>query len=111
MTEIETISFNEFKKIDLRIGVIKTVEDIEGKDKLLKLKVDLGEKEIQLIAGIKELYSKEELEGKQIVVVCNLQPARIGGQLSEGMLLAAGADNDYALITVDKERKSGTKVE
>ena len=107
----ETIGFNEFKKLDLRIAEIKTVEDVEGKDKLYKLTIEVGEKEKILVAGIKQQYPKEELVGKQIIIVNNLQPAKIGGILSEGMLLAAYDSKNLALLTVDKRMETGTLVE
>lgn len=107
----EVIELNEFKKIDLRIGKVIEVEDIEGKDKLFKLKVDLGSEKRTLVAGVKGIYSAEELKGKNIVVVTNLKPATIAAITSQGMLLAAVEGNSISIITPDKEMKPGTRVE
>lgn len=106
------ISLNEFKKIELKTAKIIAVEDIEGKDKLYKLTVDLGKEKKTLVAGIKPYYTKDELKGKTIVVVANLEPAKIAGTESQGMLLAAKAlDDSYAIVTIDKEVNPGITVE
>lgn len=102
------ISLKEFQKLELRIAEIKEVEDITGKDKLFKIKIDLGDEERTIVAGIKKSYEKEELIGKQIVVITNLEPAMICGIKSEAMLLAAG--DDAVLLTTDRKVKNGAKV-
>ncbi|MFO7872086.1 MAG: methionine--tRNA ligase subunit beta [Candidatus Undinarchaeales archaeon] len=109
MTQID---FNEFKKIELRAGKILSAEEIEGKDKIYKLNVDIGEEERTIVAGVAEYYKTEELEGKMIVVVKNLKPAKIAGIKSEGMLLAAYDDkeNICVLISPEKEVKPGMQV-
>lgn len=109
MTEIK---FNEFKKTDLRAGKILSAEEIEGKDKIYKLKVDIGEEERTIVAGVAEYYKTDELEGKMIVVVKNLKPAKIAGINSEGMLLAAYDDNENTcvLVSPEKEVKPGMQV-
>ncbi len=105
------ISFDDFKKIDLKTAKILTAEKIEGSNKLLKLKVDLGSEKRQLVAGIAEDYKPEELPGKKILMVTNLEPAEIFGVKSEGMLLAASSDQgDLSLATVDKDIVEGSKV-
>ncbi|MEN7982230.1 MAG: methionine--tRNA ligase subunit beta [Nanoarchaeota archaeon] len=88
------IQFEDFAKVDLRVGEIKEVEEIEGADKLWKLSVDLGKEigERTICAGIKEYYSKEELMNKKIIVVVNLAPRKMRGIESQGMLLAASED-------------------
>jgi len=106
---METLSFQDFQRMELKIGKIIAVEDIEGKDKLYKLKVDVGN-EITLVAGIKENYSKEDLEGKEIVVITNLQPATIAGITSQGMLLAADVNGEPVLLSVGKEILPGEKI-
>lgn len=84
------INYEHFSKIQLKVGRIVNVEDIEGKDKLYKLTVNLGEIENRtLLAGIKKHYSKEELLERQIIVVANLEPKKMGAFVSQGMLLAA----------------------
>ncbi len=102
------ISFDEFKKMELKTGTIKSVEDIEGTDKLYKIIVDTGE-ERQIVAGIKQDYTKEELIGKQIIVVTNLEPVKLRGVESNGMLLAV-EDEKVVLLTADKPVKNGLKV-
>lgn len=85
------ISFDDFAKLDLKVGTILEVEDIEDSEKLLKLKVDLGEESPrQILAGLKLWYKMEKLVGKQFVFVANLEPRMMMGLESNGMLLAAG---------------------
>jgi methionine--tRNA ligase beta chain len=103
------IKFNDFKKLDIRIGKILSAEKVENADKLLKLRVDVGE-ERQLIAGIAETYSPEDLVGKEIPVLVNLEPAKIKGVESNGMILAIEVDGKAILINPDKEVKPGSKV-
>lgn len=102
------IKFNDWEKIDLRIGTILDVKDHPNADKLYILKVDIGE-ERQLVAGIKKDYSKEEIIGKQIVMIANLEHSKIRGIESHGMLLAVG-DEEISLLTVNKKVKNGEKV-
>lgn len=106
----EKISYEEFRKVELRAATILLVEDIAGKDKLYKLLIDLGSEKRIIIAGIKQAYSKEELVGRQIVVVANLLPAKIAGIESNGMMLAAGEQNVDAIILLDKKIANGTIV-
>jgi methionine--tRNA ligase beta chain len=88
------ITFEDFAKVDLRVGEIKEVEEIADADKLWKLSVDLGEENLRTIcAGIKKYYSKEDLLNKKIIVVSNLAPRKMRGVESQGMLLAA-SDSD-----------------
>ena len=95
-------------KLNLKVGKIKEVNEHPDADKLYLLKVDIG-KTIQLVAGLKKHYSKEELQGKKIVVVCNLEPAKLRGEKSEGMLLAADNGKEIGLLTV-KKSKPGEQV-
>jgi len=107
---MENINFEEFQKIDLRVGKIIEAEKIEGTDKLLKLKVDLGEEKRQLVAGIAKFYQPEDLIGKEIVVVANLEPKILKGVESQGMLLAADVEGKPVLLKPDKEVPPGTKI-
>ena len=107
---MENINFEEFQKIDLRIGKIIEAEKIEGADKLLKLKVDLGEEKRQLVAGIAKFYQPEDLIGKEIVVVANLEPKILRGVESQGMLLAADVEGKPVLLKPDQEVPPGTKI-
>ncbi len=103
------ISINDFAKVELRVGRVIQAERVEGSNKLLKIKVDVGE-ERQIVAGIGKVYSPEELVGKQIVVVTNLKPAKLMGIESQGMLLAAGDENNLSIVTLEKEIPVGTRV-
>ncbi len=111
----EIINYEQFSKTDLRVGTIKKAEDVDGADKLLKLEVDLG-KEIgkrTILAGIKQHYKKEELTGKQIIVVVNLEPRKMKGLESQGMLLAAVSEDHSKVILLSPEKKieNGSKVQ
>ena len=112
---VEIISFDEFKKTELKVAKILSAEDIPGKDKLYKLEIDIGEEKPRILfAGLKPFYSKKELQGKSIIVVANLQPKPLKGTgiVSEGMLLAAVAeDGSFAFLTVEKPVKPGTPAE
>ena len=109
----KTIGFEDFSKLDLRVAEIKKVEEITEADKLWKLTIDVGELGERVIcAGIKEHYSQKELKGKKIIIVSNLEPRKMKGILSNGMLLAAVSDNheNISLLTVDRDIENGTKV-
>ncbi len=104
------INFEEFQKIDLRVAKVITAEKIEGSKKLLKLEIDLGKEKRQLVAGISQFYSPEELIGREIVVLVNLEPRKIKGVESQGMLLAADDRGNPVLLKPDKEVPPGTKI-
>jgi methionyl-tRNA synthetase len=104
------ITFDEFKKIELKTAKIINAERIIGTDKLIKLDIDLGTEKRQIVAGIGMVYSPEELVGKNIVVVSNLQKAKIRGVESYGMLLAAVDGENISLVTLDKDIKPGSPV-
>ncbi len=108
---MDNITFDDFLKIDLRVAEIKTCEDIEGADKLYKLTIDMGEERL-IVAGIKQYYSKEELVGKRIAVVANLEPRKLRGIMSHGMLLAASNEDrsSIVLLTPDKAIPNGSKI-
>lgn len=109
-SETEKLSYDDFIKLDLRIATILEAERVEGTDKLMKLQIEVGEEKRQIIAGIAEYYQAEDLPGKQIVVVANLKPAKIRGVVSNGMLLAANADENLVLVTPEKPIASGIRV-
>jgi len=104
------ITIDDFKKIDLRVAKILAAERVPGTDKLLKLKVTLGVEERQLVAGIAQDYPPEELVGKQLIVVANLEPVTIRGVQSQGMLLAAMSQGRVILATMDAETEPGSKI-
>jgi methionyl-tRNA synthetase len=104
------IPFEEFSKIDFRVAEVKEAEKVKGADKLLRLKIDLGSEEREIVAGIAQAYPPEEMVGKKIVVVTNLKPAKIRGIESKGMLLAAKDGEILSLVSVDKDVKKGSKI-
>lgn len=104
------INFEEFQKLDLRVGNIIEAEKVDGSDKLLKLKVNLGSEEKQIIAGIGKQYEVEELINRQIIVVANLEPRILFGLESQGMLLAINNDDKLALLKPDKEMLCGSRI-
>ena len=108
MTEI---SFEDWKKLDIRIGQIKEVKDHPDADKLLVLKVDIGNEVRTLVAGIKQYYKKEELLGKKVVVFANLKPAVLRGIKSEGMILAAVKGDKVVLLQPDKQIDNGALIQ
>ena len=103
------ISFEEFMKLDLRIGTIKKAEAIPGSKKLIKLTVDIGEERI-LVAGIVGHYYEDELLEKQVVVVANLEPAKLMGVESHGMVLAAEDGSGVHLLVPDAVTTPGSIV-
>jgi methionyl-tRNA synthetase len=104
------INLEDFSKVQLRVAEVKQAEKVSGADKLLKLKVQVGSAEKQLVAGIAQFYQPEELIGKKIIVVDNLKPATLRGITSQGMLLAAQDGKGLVLLTVDKDIGSGAKI-
>jgi len=104
------LSFDDFKKMELRIGRVVSVEDHPNADKLYVMKVDLGGEERQLVAGLKKHYTAEQLEGRLIVVVANLEPAVLRGVESQGMLLAAGEGDMVSVLQPDADVAPGAKV-
>ncbi len=108
---MENITFEHFKQMELRVAEIKACEDVPGADRLYRLTIDMGE-ERQIVAGIKGHYTKEELVGKKIAVVANLEPRTIRGLSSHGMLLAASdaEKKSVVLLTTDKEIPNGSSI-
>ena len=104
------VNFDDFSKLDIKIGKILEVNLHPDAEKLYLLKVDVGDKTIQLVAGIKPFYTPEQLENKLIVVLTNLEPKNIRGVLSEGMVLAAQGKDDISLVISDKEIAVGSIV-
>jgi methionyl-tRNA synthetase len=100
------IPYEDFAKVDLRIGQIRSAEPHPNADKLVVLQVDLGGAQRQLIAGIRGYYEPADLVGRQIVVVANLAPRMMRGRESQGMLLAACSDDRSSVILVSPEKPS-----
>ncbi len=106
----EVITMKEFKKLDIRIGTVTEVEKVPGSDKLYKLQVDIGGELRQIVTGLVDWYTADDLAGKVIAVVLNMKPAKIFGQWSYGMLLAAEIDGKLALLTTDHEIPNGARI-
>lgn len=111
------ISFDDFAKIELKVAKIIEAEKVEGSEKLVKLKLDLCEKDEaglsvdrQIVAGIGKAYDVESLPGKEVVIVANLEPRTLMGVQSCGMLLAAADDNGPVLLMPDRHVAPGVKV-
>ncbi len=109
--ETNLISIDDFFKVDLRVGKVVEAERVEKADRLLRLQVDVGGQQRQLVAGIAQHYEPQDLVGQHVVVVANLQPAKIRGVESQGMLLAAsGADGTVTIVQPLKAVESGSQV-
>ncbi|MGC8572682.1 MAG: methionine--tRNA ligase subunit beta [Caldisphaera sp.] len=108
----EAVDYSEFSKIDLRVGKILSVELVPNSRKLLKLMVDLGTEQRQILAGLQKWYKPEELVGKLVIVVANLKPKVMGGLESQGMILAApcGEDQKPVILTPLEPVNPGSKV-
>jgi methionine--tRNA ligase beta chain len=104
------ISIDEFRKIELRVATIRSAEPHPNADKLMVLQIDLGSEQRQICAGIRSHYTAEELVGRQIVVVANLETAKLRGLESQGMLLAASDEGRVIMLTPEKSVQAGSKV-
>ncbi len=103
-------TIDDFRRLELRIAEIREVNDHPNADKLLILTLDLGGRQKQVVAGIKAFYSKEELIGKQVVLVDNLDPVVLRGVESQGMILAGSDESMLAVVSPDKKLKPGSIV-
>src|SRR3989344_4669851 len=104
------ITLDDFKKIELKVAKVLSAENIEGSQKLLKLQVDLGSEQRQILSGIAKYYSPAALVGRQIVIITNLDPGRRMGLESQGMVLAAGDGEVISLLVPDKDTPAGTPI-
>lgn len=105
------VSIDDFAKVELKVGTVVEAEEVEGSEKLIKLKVDLGEETPrQVLAGVKQWYQSTDLIGKQVVLVANLEPRMMMGLESQGMLLAASFEDKPVFLTVPTEVPPGTKI-
>lgn len=107
----ELVSYDDFKKLDIRVALIESVERVPKADKLYKLSITLGDEKRTLVAGLAEQYKADELKGKKIVILANLEPRKLRGILSEGMLLAAVDGDIVSVLTPDKNIPPGAKIE
>ena len=108
--EKELVNYDDFKKLDIRIALIENVEKVQNAVKLLKLSIDLGSEKRTIVAGLAEFYNAKDLIGKKIVVLINLEPRKLRGILSHGMLLAADDGKVVSLLTPEKDIPPGTKI-
>lgn len=104
------LTIEDFRKLELKVAVIKEVNDHPNADRLYVITVDLGDKTKQVVAGIKASYQKEDLLGKQVVVVDNLEPAILRGVESQGMILAASDEEGIAIVCPLRKMKLGSIV-
>jgi len=104
------INIKEFQKLELIIAKVKDVQEHPNADRLYVIKVDTGSEERQLVAGIRPSYTADELVGKRVVIVSNLEPATIRGEESQGMILAASDENGHSVLMPDKEVALGSRV-
>ena len=104
------INIDEFAKMDMQVAEIIKAETVEGSDKLLKIQLDLGHKQVQVFSGIKDDYSTGDLIGKKVIALVNLAPRKMRFGVSEGMILAAEDKTGCFLLTVDQGASAGMKV-
>ncbi len=108
----EEITIEDFEKIDMRVVKVLSCEPVKGAKKLLKLKVDIAGEERQVISGVAQFYKPEDLIGKYVILVANLKPVTLRGELSQGMIIAASSDDDSKLFTatIEGELPTGSQV-
>jgi methionyl-tRNA synthetase len=107
---VALIEFDDFLKVAMKVGTIRSCAKVEGSDKLLCSQIDMGSEVRQIVSGIAQYYSPEEMVGKQVVVVTNLKPRKIRGVMSHGMILCATTPEGYRVLTVDRLVPSGADV-
>ena len=105
------ITFEDFKKLDARVGTVTQVERVPRTEKLYRILVDLGPLGVrQTVSSLVGYYEPNELMGRRVVFLCNLKPTKFAGEVSQGMLLAAEQDNKLALLTTDREMGNGARI-
>ncbi|MCX6710397.1 MAG: tRNA-binding protein [Candidatus Woesearchaeota archaeon] len=110
---MEEINFEDWKKLDLRVGKVIEIERVPKTEKLYKLQVEIGlEKPIQIVTSLVPYYKEDEIMGKEIIVLANLKKAKFGGEISEGMLLCAETENGdkCVLLTTERKIEPGTRI-
>ena len=107
---MDIVTFDEFKKMDFRVGEILKAERVPGTDKLLQIEVNIGTEKRTMVAGVGDTYSADELVGKKLVVIVNLKPAVIRGIESQAMLLAAEVGGKAIIPFFDRDVSAGAKV-
>jgi len=104
------VTYEDFAKLELRVGLVKNAEILEKSEKLLKLTVDFGTEERQVLSGIRKFYSPEDVVGKKFVFVTNLQKRKIMGMESQAMIMAAEDEGGIVLLQPEKDITPGSKV-
>jgi len=105
------INFNQFNDIEIRIGTVKEAEKVEGTEKLIKLQIDLGSETRQIVSGIADQFEADQLVGKQIPILVNLEPKKFRGVDSQGMILVAESeDGNLTMLQPQSEVPPGTRV-
>lgn len=109
---MDEIEYNDFKKLEMRVGKIIEVERVPNTDKLYRLQVNIGNKKIQIVTSLVPYYNEKELQDQKIIVLVNLKPIKFHGELSEGMLLCAEKDDESecVVLTVEKDIEVGTSI-
>ncbi len=109
---MNNITFDDWKKLNIKVGQVLEVERVPKTNKLYKIKVDIGDKTIQIVSSLVPYYKEEELLKEKIIVLDNLEPTKFAGELSEGMLLCAETvdESKCVLLTVHKDIESGTPI-
>ena len=108
--DVTQIGIADFQKVQLKVAKVLTAERVPKSEKLLKLQVDIGTEQRQIVAGIGKKYAPEEMVGRTIVVVANLKPAKLMGIESQGMVLAAGDQEVLELLNMSQEIPAGTRI-
>jgi methionine--tRNA ligase beta chain len=108
--KVDTITFDDFKKLDIKIGKILSAEKVKGTDKLMKMEVDIGAEKRQLVAGIAEFFEPIHLIGKEVPVLLNLETRNIRGLVSQGMILAVDVDGKPVIMHPEQEVPPGSIV-
>lgn len=106
----EEIGIDDFAKVELRVAQVLSAEPVKGADKLLKLQLDLGYEKRQVVSGIAKFYTPDDLVGRKVICVTNLKPAKLRGELSQGMILAASHGDQLTLATVPDSMPNGAIV-
>lgn len=109
-TENDQITIDDFRKVNLRTATVVAAEKLQGSDKLLKLQVDVAGKPRQIVAGIAQFYSPEQMIGRKVVIVANLKPAKLRGEMSEGMLLAVKWEDRLEVLIAPEESPPGSPI-
>ena len=108
---MDQIKYDDFAKVEFKIGEIKEATEVEGSEKLLKLQVDFGEEKLRnVFSGIKKWYQPGDLIGKKTVFVTNIEPKKVMGEESEAMIFAASDEEKISVLFLDKDLPSGSKV-